>query len=121
MKPFYGNFVVSSANKFRRRTVVCSAKLLVSKETLCKRESEGSREGERERHDILSKIFVSQRLKIRKGPVPCSTKNLVSKKTSDKRGGDYHNFPSECFASQYRIISQRNPSVFQKVSGIEKL
>ncbi len=118
MKPFYGNFVVSSTDKFRRRTVVCSTKLLVSKETLCKRGSEGRREGERERHDILSKFFVSQCLKSHKGPVRCSTKLLVSKTISDKKGGGYHDFASKCFASQYRIISQRNPSVFRKFSGI---
>ncbi len=47
---------------------------------------EGAREGGRERHDILSKICVSQCLKVRKGSVPCSTKNLVSKKLAIRGG-----------------------------------
>ena len=38
------------------------------------------------------------------------------------RGGgrEYHDFPLNCFVSQYRIISYRNASMFQKVSGIEE-
>ena len=35
------------------------------------------------------------------------------------RGG-YHDFLWEIFVSQYRKLSQRNPSVFQEISGIEK-
>ena len=33
----------------------------------------------------------------------------------------YHYFPLKNFVSQCRKISSRNPSVFQKISGIEKL
>ena len=33
----------------------------------------------------------------------------------DKRWGGYHNFPSKIVVSQYQNISQRNPSMFQKI------
>ena len=45
----------------------------------------------------------------------CFRKFLVTKNVRDKRGGGTHDFPSNCFVSQCREISSRNPSVFQKI------
>ena len=63
--------------------------------------------------------------KLREGTFPCSTKFLVSEKFMDKRGGGTEGVSqdnlSKFFVSQYRKISCRNPSVFHKISGIEKL
>ena len=39
--------------------------------------------------------------KLRSGTLLCFTKILVSKKVRDKGGGKYHDFPSNCFVSQF--------------------
>ena len=43
--------------------------------------------------------FLSQCLKCRRGPLLCWTKTLVSKKVRDKRGREFHDFPSNYFVS----------------------
>ena len=59
--------------------------------------------------------------KLRWGSLLCFRKILVSKNVRDK-GAGITIFCQNCFVSQYRNISfvERNPSMFQKVSGIEK-
>ena len=52
---------------------------------------------------------------LRRGPLLYFTKFLVSKIVMDKRGTSRFFVRPKCFVSQYRIISQKNPSVFQKV------
>ena len=43
-----------------------------------------------------------------------------AKKFSDNRGeGEYKDFPSKLFVSHCQKIPSRNPSVFQKFSGME--
>ena len=50
----------------------------------------------------------------------CLRKILVAKTYMDKRG-EYQDFPSKRFFSECRKFSQGNPSVFQNVSGNEKV
>ena len=57
---------------------------------------------------------------FRRGTLLCFRNFLVSKSVRDKRGGGYQGFRQNCFVSQYRKTSEVNPSVFNKISAIEK-
>ena len=50
------------------------------------------------RFSIENLLFHSTE-KLRRGTLLCSRKILVSKNVKDKRGGEYHNFPSNFFLS----------------------
>ena len=67
-------------------------------------------------------IFLSHSTqKLRRGSLLCSRKILVSKNVRDKRGGEYHNFPSKlfCFSVPKTFVGESfSVSLF---SGIEKL
>ena len=80
--------------------------------TLCKRVSRFS----------VEKFSSHSAEKFRRGTLLYFRKILVSKNVRDKRGAGITIFCQNCFVSQYRNISfvERNPSMFQKVSGIEK-
>ena len=54
---------------------------------------------------LIQKLLSHCSEKLRSGTLLCFTKILVSKKVRDRGGGEYHDFPSNCFVSQYRIIS----------------
>ena len=67
-------------------------------------------------------IFMSYSAeKFREGILLFVRKFLVSKSFMDEKGGGHHVFPSKIFGVTEPKISSRNPSVFQKISGIKKL
>ena len=77
-------------------------------------------------HNFRRTYFVSQYRNIseRNPSVCCFRKFSAEKKFMDKsggkRGGEVKRFPSKIFFSQFQKIKSWNPSLFQKVSGIEK-
>ena len=57
----------------------------------------------------LSRFFVKNLMaynteKLCSGTILRFTKFLVSKNVRDRSGREYHNFPSNCYVSQYQII-----------------
>ena len=106
-------FLSHSAEKFRRGTLLCFRKFLVPKNVRDKRGGGY--------HDFLSKLFC---LTVPKNFVEepfCVSENFWYRKMLGIReGAGITTFCQNCFVSQCRKTSSRNPSVFQKISGTEK-
>ena len=72
-------------------------------------------------HDFPLKNFcLTVPEKFVEEPFCVSEKFWFRKMLGIREGTGITIFRQNCFASQYRIISYRNPSVFHKVSGFEK-
>ena len=69
-------------------------------------------------HEFLSRFLSHTTEKFRERTLLCFRKFLVSKNLCVR--GRCHDFLSRFFVSHYRKISWKNPSVLQKISGIEK-
>ena len=109
------SFLSHITKTFRRGTIHCFM-LFGYQKNLCLRG---------DFHDFLQKkLFSHSTEKLRRGTFLCFTKSLVSENFMDKRGGggeDGRSITTICqifFVSQYRKISERNFSVFHKVSSI---
>ena len=104
-----------STETFRRGTPQCFGKFVVSKHVKYKRGGGYQ--------DLASKLFcLTQAKSLVGGTLLCFKKFLISKNFMDKKVGEKRSitiFRQEFFVSQCRNISQRNPSEFQKNSGIE--
>ena len=116
---FYGKFVVSGTGKLRRGTHLCFTDFSVSKNFRNKRGEGVSVTIFRQNGFCLtvSNYFLEE-------PICVSQKFLYRKILGIKGGGERVSvtiFRQNVFVSQYQIISQRKPSVFQKVSGIGKV
>ena len=102
-----------SADKIRRRTLLCFERILVSK-SFKQRRGEASR---------FCRIFfnLTGPKKLRQGTILCFRKFLAGKNILWIRGGGWvSRFSVEVFVSLYRNISLENTLVFQKNSFIEK-
>ena len=67
-------------------------------------------------------IFLSHSTqKLRRGSLLCSRKILVSKNVRDKRGGEYHNFPSKLFCFSVPKTFVGESFSVSLISGIKKI
>ena len=100
-----------SANKIRKRTLLCFERILVSK-------SFKQRRGEASRF-CRNFFHLTGPKKLRQGTILRFRKFVVGKNILWIRGG-VSRFSAEVFVSLYRNISLENTLVFQKNSFIEK-
>ena len=64
-------------------------------------------------------FYLTGPKKLRQGTLLCSRKILVSKNVRDKRGGEYHNFPSKIFCLTVPKDFVEEPFSVSLISGIE--
>ena len=96
-----------SADKIRRRTLLCFERILVSK-IFKQRREEASR--------FCRKFFyLTGPKKLRQGTILCFRKFLVGKSISWIRGGGYHDFPSKFLSHCTEIIHWRTLWCFRKL------
>ena len=104
-------FLSHSADKIRRRTLLCFERILVSK--IFMRRRGASR---------FCRIFLSHRTETKrfvKEPF-CFPENFWYRKNFMDKRGHITIFSRNFYVSQCRKISLENTSMFQKIWGIEK-
>ena len=104
-------FLSHSAEKIRRRTLLCFERILVWK-IFKQRRGKASR--------FCRKFFhLTGPKKLRQGTILCLRKFLVGKKIMNKRGGGITIFRRKVFVSLYQNISLENTLIFEKNFFIE--
>ena len=71
----------------------------------------------------VEKFWSQNNGKPRRGTILCFRNFLVSNDFMDKRGGEYHDFPSEVFFSTMSksFVAEPFRAVLQKFSGSDKI
>ena len=96
-----------SADKIRRRTLLCFERILVSK-IFKQRRGEASR-------FCRNFFYLTGPKKLRQGTILCFRKFLVRKNISWIRGGGYHDFPSKFLSHCTEIFHWRTLWCFRKL------
>ena len=109
-----------STEKFRRGTLPCLTKFLVSKKKLWIRGGGGGEGGRREYHNFLSKFFCLSAEKFRRNPFVLCFRNFpVAKKFMDKWGGGSIRIFRRKFFVSVPKNSVGEPFSMPLISGIE--